>query len=309
MSGAGARGRARQRLALLGAVALPLALVGVLAAWPRAAVAPVVAPVVAAPAAAAEVSASGEVVRLRSGGRDRAVLVQEPLQGRIPRALVLVLGPHGLTAEQTATAMPMDALRAAGYAVAYPSALDGDWNAGRCCGSSARIRVDDVGFLRDVRVLLARRFPGVGDRIGLVGYSTGGQMVYRTVCAVPTLARAAVVVAGSLEIACRPRSALPATLVLHGLDDATVPWAFTTRRIVLLDYAPRPALASLAEFATAGQCGPQRLDRSDGRWLVAWEGCTRLASLLAVGLPDSGHAWERLAGSAYAERFLSRELR
>jgi poly(3-hydroxybutyrate) depolymerase len=296
--------RTRQRLTLLGAVALPLALVAAVSAWLSSGP----APVVAAPAAAQGAPEAGEVLRLRSGGRDRAVLVQEPLGEQRARALALVLGPHGLTAAQTARSMRMDALRLRGYAVAYPSALDGDWNAGRCCGSSAALAVDDVGFLRDVRVLLGQRYPQVRDRVALIGYSTGGQMTYRAVCAVPTLVRAAVVVAGSLETDCRPRSRMPATLIVHGLDDATVPWAFTTRRIRLLDFAPRPALSSLAAYARAGDCQDQRLDRSDGRWLLGWDGCTRVGTLSAVGMPDAGHAWERLAGSVYTARFLSREV-
>ncbi len=269
---------------------------------------PKVGAVPAAAGTAPRAEPDGVTERLTSGGRERAVLVQDPLTGQAPRGLVMVLGPHALTAARTAQDLRFDELRSRGYAIAYPSTLDGDWNAGSCCGSSQARAVDDVRFLQDVRGMLLQQYGLPGSAVGLVGYSTGGQMAYRTVCEHPTFARAAVIVAGSLETPCRPRKPLPATLVVHGLDDTTIPWATTVRRTQLLDYAPTPALHSLTAYAEAAHCGHRVEDRSDGRHLIGWRDCSHIPLLTAAGMPGTGHGWAALRGSVYATRFLPAQL-
>lgn len=304
----------RQRAALLAGFLLPLVALAGLLLRPstdvlRSADLPTVR---ATPAAAATpvlaAQPAGQTLRLRSSGLDRAVLVQEPLGGLAPRGVVMVLGPHSLTTARAAQDLRFDDLRSQGYVVAYPSHLDGDWNAGRCCGVSQRRGVDDVRFLQDVRGLLLQRYHLGPGTFGLVGYSTGGQMAYRTVCEHPTFARALVVVAGSLETSCSPVHALPATLVVHGLEDSTVPWAVSLRRTELLDYAPTPALTTIGRYAAAAGCGRRVLDRSDGRWLMGWPSCRRIPLLSAVGMPGTGHGWTPLGGSVYAARFLPAHL-
>lgn len=306
-------GSGRGRVVLLVGLLLPLVVLASL--WLRpgpdllgTAGLPAVGAVPAAAGTAPRAEPDGVTLTLRSGGRERAVLVQDPLSALPARGLVMVLGPHALTAARTAQDLRFDELRRRGYAVAYPSHLDGDWNAGRCCGSSQRQGVDDVLFLQDVRGLLLRRYGLPGSAVGLVGYSTGGQMVYRTVCEHPGFARAAVIVAGSLETTCTPRKPLPATLVVHGLDDTTVPWATTVRRTQLLDYAPTPALRSLAAYAEAARCRDRVEDRSDGRHLVGWKQCDGIPLLTAAGMPGTGHGWAALRGSVYVTRFLPSQL-
>ncbi len=304
----------RQRVVLLAGFVLPLVALAGLLLRPGVDVLRSVdlPPVVAAPAAAATpvlaAQPDGQTVRLQSSGLDRAVLVQDPLAGLKARGVVMVLGPHSLTAARTAQDLRFDELRSRGYAVAYPSTRDGDWNAGRCCGSSQRTGVDDVRFLQDVRGMLLQRYALKPSTFGLVGYSTGGQMAYRTVCQHPTFAHALVVVAGSLETTCTPTRALPPTLIVHGLEDSTVPWAVSLRRTQLLDYAPTPALTTISEYARAAGCGQRVLDRADGRWLMGWPSCRHIPLLSAVGMPGTGHGWTPLGGSVYAARFLPQHL-
>ena len=304
----------RQRLLLLAALVLPLVAVATLLLRPSADVLSTVdvADVGAAHAVAALVRPTaepdGQVVRLVSGGRARAVLVQDPAPGQAVRGLVLVLGPHSLSAARTAQDLRFEDLRARGYAVAYPSTLDGDWNAGRCCGTPMAEGVDDVAFLQQVRRQLLDRYGLDDGPVGLVGYSTGGQMVYRTVCADPSFARAAVVVSGSFETECAPSAPLPPTLVVHGIDDTTIPWQTSTGPTRMLDHTPVPGLASVTAYASAGGCGRHVVDTSDGRTLLQWRGCTRLAALTAVGMPATGHGWTPLGGSVYAARFLPPHL-
>lgn len=303
----------RQRL-LLAALVLPLVAVTTLLLRPSGEVLSTVdvADVGAAPAVVAPsrptAEPEGQTVRLVSGGRARAVLVQDPAAGQAARGLVLVLGPHSLSAARTAQDLRFGDLRARGYAVAYPSTLDGDWNAGRCCGTPRAEGVDDVAFLQQVRRQLLDRYALDDRAVGLVGYSTGGQMVYRTVCTDPSFARAAVVVSGSFETECAPSAPLPATLVVHGIDDATIPWQTSTGPTRMLDHTPSPGLASVTAYAAAGGCRERVLDTSDGRTLMQWPDCERLAALTAVGMPRTGHGWTPLGASVYATRFLPPHL-
>ena len=302
---------ARQRLLLVAALVLPLAAASLLLrpsgdVLPRADAAEV--PAVRVAATTAQAGPDGLTLRLDSDGRARAVLVQDPAAGQAVRGLVLVLGPHGLSAARTTQDLRFDDLRSRGYAVAYPSTLDGDWNAGHCCGTPRAAGVDDVAFLQLVRRQLLDRYRLPDRAVGLVGYSTGGQMVYRTVCADPSFARAAVVVSGSLEAWCTPTGALPATLVVHGLDDATIPWETSTGHIELIGHTPTPGLPSVTAYAVAAGCHRPVLDRTDGRTLLRWPGCTRVAELTAVGMPGTGHGWTPLGGSVYVNRFLPLHL-
>ncbi len=250
-------------------------------------------------------TSEGEVLRMVSGPRSRSVLVQEPLTGAAPTGLVVVLGPHAVSAARTARDLALDQLRTAGFALAFPSTVDGDWNAGACCGASMRAQVDDVAFLNEVRTMLRDRYALPDARIGLIGYSTGGQMAYHLLCSSPRFAAKAVIIAGSLEAPCTPAADLPPTLIVHGLLDTTIPWAFTQRRTQLLDFAPRPGLTSAAAYATAGRCRSKVVDRTDGRWLLGYRGCTGIGGLTVVGMPDAGHSWNALWATRYATGFLT----
>lgn len=245
----------------------------------------------------------GELLRFSSHGRDRAVLLQVPAAGVRVRGAVLVLPPHALSVARAAHDLPMDDLRAAGFVVAYPSHWAGDWNAGTCCGTAQRLGVDDVGFLDDVRARLLARFQLSPAQVGLAGYSTGGQMVYRMLCERPSFAAAVLVVAGSLETSCAPTAPLPPTLVVHGLRDTTLPWAFMTRPNTLLGHSTRPAFGSVVALATAAGCG-EPAHRGD---LLRWA-CPGAPSLTVAEVPLAGHAWQDLDGSTRTLSWMTKHL-
>ena len=76
-------------------------------------------------------------------------------------------------------------------------------------------------------------------REALVGYSSGGMLTYRYVCARPGKLAVAVVVSGSLESTCDAGITVPDVLTLHGKRDGTIG---LTRPIFItrLGLAPRP---------------------------------------------------------------------
>lgn len=216
-----------------------------------------------------------EVVRLRAGGEERAYLLA-PAR-RVPRrggpGLLVVLPAANRTVVQTYDQLGLDAWRDHGLAVAVASALNG-WNAGTCCGAAATREVDDVGALQVITDHAARRAGADRDRVALLGYSTGGFMVYRLLCEGGLEVRAAVEVAGSLATSCRVPRDLPPTLALHGSADGTVPLGPSDHVVDVLGVVPLAVRDAVQRLAAAGGCRdsldcPVRLEEVEGaghRW-------------------------------------------
>lgn len=231
------------------------------------------------------------VVRLEAGGSERAYLLAGAR--RVPRrgepGLLLVLPAANRTVQQTYDQLGLDVYRDHGLAVAVASAREG-WNAGTCCGDAAAGDVDDVTALQVVTDDAARRSGADRDRVGLLGYSTGGFMVYRLLCEGSLQVRAAVEVAGSLATSCRGRRVVPPLLALHGSDDQTVPLGPSDEVVPVLGVVPLAVREAVARLSAAAGC--------DGG------GCpVRLEEV-----PGVGHRWEDLQPTARIAAFLAEEV-
>lgn len=113
---------------------------------------------------------------------------------------------------------------ASGLAVLEPDGVGMSWNAGSCCGTAASSGVDDVAALRAILAAAGADGVALTGRPYVVGFSNGGMMTYRWVCAGGP-ARAAAVLNGSLMVPCSGRG-VP-LLHVSGLSDHTVPTAGT----------------------------------------------------------------------------------
>ncbi|MDP3711084.1 MAG: hypothetical protein Q8R60_01200 [Mycobacteriales bacterium] len=231
-----------------------------------------------------------QVVRLAVGGAQRAYLYA-PAR-RVPRlgdpGLLVVLPAANRTVQQTYSQLGLDAFRDHGLAVAVASALEG-WNAGTCCGEAARDGVDDVAALRVVTDDAARRAGADRDRVALLGYSTGGFMVYRLLCEGSLDVRAAVEVAGSLATSCRERRDVPPTLAVHGSDDDTVPLGPSDEVVPVLGVVPLSVREAVSRLSTAAGCAPDPDD------------CPVRLDEVA----DAGHRWEDLQPTGRIAAFLA----
>lgn len=182
------------------------------------------------------VTAMSERIEIEAGGRRRTGIVVGERDGRPERPLLLVL--HGSKQDGAAhrrfTGEMYDALAADGRAVvAYLDGHRGNWNDAREQSAfPARTEaVDDVAFVRAVVEELVASHGVDRTRVVAVGYSNGGQMVYRLLHEVPDLLAGAAVVAATLPAPGSFRTdidrppAVPVPLVLaHGTRDRIAPY-------------------------------------------------------------------------------------
>lgn len=155
-----------------------------------------------------------------AGGR--SYVLHAPAQ-RTPAARPLVVALHG-AAQSAVTMQKMSGLDSFAdvnrLVVAYGEGVDGRWDAGSCCADRPG---DDIGYLRAVVADVARRTPIDRTRVYVVGFSNGGMLAWRAVCAAPDLFAGAAVVGGALLVPCA--QARVRVFHVHGTFDATVPLA------------------------------------------------------------------------------------
>ena len=251
---------------------------------------------------------ASQTVELRVDGRERSYLL-EPALGLKPgkkAALVAVLHQEGGTPEGVAKETALQELRRAGATLVYPAGVDRSWDAGKCCGVPSRQNVDDVRFLDAVLKDAAKQTPIDRSREALVGYSSGGMLTYKYVCARPGRLAVAVVVSGSLESPCDEGITVPDVLTLHGKADGTIG---LNRPIFIskLGLAPRPAASTLGILTTSAGCGKSVTTQVYGAEVRRWEGC-RGGTVEALLIPDAGHGWGNLDASRRTLAFLRLRL-
>jgi polyhydroxybutyrate depolymerase len=170
------------------------------------------------------------------GGQERTLTVVGPEDSPRRRDLILIF--HG--SKQTAdahrrfTGQAFDAMADSGAAVvAYLDGYRGNWNDARKESFfPARLEnVDDVAFTRAAIEHLEGSHGIDPQRVFLVGYSNGGQMVFRLIHEIPeVLAGAAAISAtmpapASFSTPASPPKVVPMPILLiHGTKDRIVPY-------------------------------------------------------------------------------------
>ena len=215
-----------------------------------------------------------------------------PQRTRVPLLMVL----HGLFLDPATAEASTGLDRVADMddvALVYPQGLNGSWNAGTCCDTSSRNRVDDVGFLTHVVDLVDTLQPIDRNRVYVAGFSNGGMMALRAACARPDVFAAAASVAGTLQSAClssQPSSAL----LLHGLRDTTVPYD-GSRYSRFLQTPLTPVRAASLTLARHAGCVALRRSPSPRHSTMSYRGCVPGTSVELVTAPALGHRWPSAA--------------
>jgi len=169
-------------------------------------------------------------------GRPRSFIAVGEPDGPAGRPLVLVF--HGsrqnAEAHRTFSGRLLDRLAENGRAVvAYLDGYRGNWNDARAASTfpARREQIDDVAFARaTVDALVASHGVDPGAVVG-VGYSNGGQMIFRLLHEEPPLLAGAVAIAATMPDAegfllrwsSEPRHPVPVTLIA-GTSDPIVPY-------------------------------------------------------------------------------------
>ena len=214
--------------------------------------------------------------------------------------LILVLHGGGGNPDRTArvTGLTGVALRK-GYAVVYPAGTGRrllSWNAGYCCASASRNRVDDEAFLTAVIQDAQARF-GLGRSVYLTGMSNGSMLAETFAARNPALVRAVAGVSGTMDTR-KVRVAAPVpALIIHGTADTMVPYgggrgdASLTRT----DFASVASVvqAFLAPWGKGLTQTSRRIDRKDDGTSVSITDYAkgRNVVLRLMKIEGGGHNW------------------
>lgn len=146
----------------------------------------------------------------------------------VPRELVpdapLVIALHGERQDTAAMrgligqALEQQA-RVCGFAVAYPAAQQAGWGSGN---------LGDVAFIRAMVEAMAVEHAIDAERVYVLGYGSGGQMVYRLALAMPQQLAGVAVIAASLPVSDAPAPAMEGVavpmLIINGTADRLNPF-------------------------------------------------------------------------------------
>ena len=234
-------------------------------------------------------AASGQITLESDGTKRTAFIVENERLKKVARPTIIVL--HGADGRGTRVRRNLgmeDAIRSNSVVMAYPDALNGNWDVGEA--TSQR----DMTFIRDLVTRLIA--DGIADRrrIYLLGASTGGLLAFRLACTNPGLFAAASTILASmpadLPATCKPGKPLP-LLVVAGTGNPLVP--FNGGKSGIADYKGTfaPVNDSLTPFAKAAGCKDTRTttayadrDPTDGSraFLDKFDGCSVPVEMLRI---------------------------
>jgi len=179
---------------------------------------------------------------------------------------------------------------AQGFAVAFPEGFRRAWNAGRCCGGAARLRIDDVGF---VTAIIDRAIGEHGvdpTRVFVTGISNGGHLAYRL--AVERSDRIAAIAPVAASLVCDGRPGEPVSLLhIHGTGDRFVPFGggIGARSLDPTDYAP--AREMVDRWRTWMGCSAAAVvTRTAAVTTETWSGPAGVEVALTT-IDGGGHLW------------------
>lgn len=263
---------------------------------------------------------------LESGGLKRTYLTYVPRGLAKGAPLVVVMHGSGENGAQMRIETGYEFDRLAdekGFAVAYPNAYEGYWNAcGIVGGGSADgLDVDDVGFLGALVDKLIGEIGVDRARVFAVGSSRGGFMAFRLALEAPSRFRAVAAVSANVptpdNFKCKPAGhGTSSVMIMNGTDDPLVPFDGGEVNLLGLFYkngTVRSSRASGQYFADLNAIAgrPQtREDRVAGGVRVEqvlWRGDSKIeVELVAVhggghGIPQPYRRHPRLLGPSPQE--------
>jgi dienelactone hydrolase len=139
-----------------------------------------------------------------------------------------------------------------GFAVVYGIGVGESWNAGSCCGTAQRDRVDDVSYLVDVVHDAELRESIDPTRVYVLGFSNGDMMAVRAECDRPEVFAAAGGSSGAPVAPCDSPVEQVRVRHLHGRYDTTVPYAGGYSTLTGTSFPPVARFAALIQAGSPG---------------------------------------------------------
>jgi len=239
--------------------------------------------------------------RLEAGGLERSFSFYAPL--RLAANAPLIVALHGANSDgeklRAFTGYEFDALADRnGFLVAYPDSFAGSWNDCRVASRNQARRqgIDDVGFVKAVIANLQARYSVAGP-VYVLGYSTGGLMVYRLAMETPETFAAAAAISANLpadaDSDCVASKTPVSIAILNGTADQINPFEggnphnVWTMEMGSLQSAEQSARYFAGLAGHAGQPQVERLpdrDRHPRTWVErrAWSGGPANVELVAI---------------------------
>jgi len=245
-------------------------------------------------------SGTFQTEHLESDGLDRSFSFYAPSQLASNAPILVAL--HGANSSgenlRVFTGYGFDVLADRyGFIVAYPDSFSGSWNDCRVAANNPARRqgIDDVDFVKAVIANLHARF-AVSGPVYVLGYSTGGLMVYRLAVEAPETFTAAAAISASLpaedESDCVASGTPVSIAILNGTADQINPFeggsvhSFWTTSLGDVQSAEQSAryFARLAGITSQPHIDrfPDRDGRSSWSERRTWAGGTANIELLAI---------------------------
>jgi len=206
------------------------------------------------------------------------------------------------------------------FAVVYPEAYEGNWNACNVKGdySANVLDIDDVGFLTALADRLIKEYGIDTNRVFAAGISRGGSMTYRLALEAPSRFRAVAAVAANVpapqNFKCKPVRGATSVMIMNGTEDPLNP--FEGGEVGLLGmYHRGPVISSgnsagylarRAGIATPPQRNREKTASGVGVEISLWRTGPVEIELVAIiggghGIPQPWSQHARLLGPSPAE--------
>lgn len=233
-------------------------------------------------------------------GNPRTWLTHVPAHLDRSKPVPLVVMLHGGfgSAAHTEAVYGWDAKAdAEGFVVVYPDGAGRAWNAGTCCGTPARTKVDDVGFIAQVVERTRADLNIDPRRIFAAGMSNGAMMAERLACETKVFAAIASV-AGAQMVPCtdpQPTSVLH----IHGTADTNVPMDGSPGDGIGKVPSHPPIADTIAAWRTVDDCGDASTQTSEPV-TTSTATCPDRRAVELVTITGGGHQWPTVSGSRVA---------
>ena len=208
--------------------------------------------------------------------------------GKLPAIVVLEGRGEPLGKEEIRDGLLPLVAKGQAYVI-YPIGIGRSWNAGACCGVAHLTGVDDLSFLRDVLSIV-----GAGKSVStvlLAGFSNGGRMAYRLMCASPGPVSALAVVDAVPVADCPPGPPVP-LLQVAGTQDGFVSYDATVPPHVLGSFVEASATGQVAAWVARNGCtGPGVTQTVGTLRLQAWTRCAAGSAVQFATYVGEGHFW------------------
>lgn len=234
---------------------------------------------------------------------ERTYTLHVPADLATPAPLVIVLHGRFGSGASIARYTGFDALAdEQGFIVAYPDALEGEWNYVRRIPGYP-VTHDDAAFLVALVDHLAAQHPVDLSRVYITGFSNGGFMAQRVACEDPARFAAFASVAaagfGGMEHVCMEAGSTTAPMLLiNGTDDDNIRWEGNSvtrgQRTIYVTYPVPETLGYWAAFNTCDADAettdiPAQSPETQVRVLTV--ACPEDASVMLYAVIGGGHNW------------------